>query len=255
MDELDIYLEWLRTTEHPRHTREEELELARASASGDLWARDQLVHSCLPFVVKLVKPLFGARGTSPMDLIQEGNRGLLTAVEKFRPWEHGGSRLTTYSRWWIMQRATRHVVECAGTPIRLPVSWVKALGGLCDYQQGTLKLLYSYGPYQISHNHRGDEDDQEAVVNDDFLEDKGAPSPFAAADKAELKAQLLDLFRHLDSRSQDIMLLRMRGGTLEEVGEAHHLTRERIRQIQKAATKKLVVQNNRRGWRKNGTGA
>ena len=245
----------------PLLTIEEESELATRMLEGDNDARRKLSKSNLRLVVSIAKRYVG-RGMPFLDLIQEGNLGLIKAVEKF---DHTKNfKFSTYATWWIRQAITRAIADQART-IRIPVHMVETINRLLRVSR---QLLQEYGkepsieqiamemdlpiervveiqkmaqePVSLE-TPIGEEDDSHLG---DFLQDKDALSPVDAATVALLKDQLLNILATLTFREEQV--LRMRFGlddgkakTLEEVGQYFDVTRERIRQIEAKALRKM----------------
>jgi len=245
----------------PLLTIEEEAELAEKMLSGDNDARRRLSKSNLRLVVSIAKRYVG-RGMPFLDLIQEGNLGLIKAVEKF---DHTKNfKFSTYATWWIRQAITRAIADQART-IRIPVHMVETINRLLRVSR---QLLQEYGkeptieqiamemdlpiervveiqkmaqePVSLE-TPIGEEDDSHLG---DFLQDEDALSPVDAATVALLKDQLLNILATLTFREEQV--LRMRFGlddgkakTLEEVGQYFDVTRERIRQIEAKALRKM----------------
>ncbi|MCL1945498.1 MAG: RNA polymerase sigma factor RpoD [Firmicutes bacterium] len=240
---------------------EEETDLAKAVINGDKYAMSRLVECNLRLVVSIAKRYVG-RGMLFLDLIQEGNLGLIKAVEKF---DHTkGFRFSTYATWWIRQAITRSIADQART-IRIPVHMVETINKLIrvkrtlvqylgrDPSTGEVAQELGITEDRVREIERvaldpislempiGEEDD---TALGDFIEDHSTTSPVDAAAISMLKHALLQIFEFLTPREE--VVIRMRYGiddgqpkTLEEVGRVFGVTRERIRQIEAKALRKL----------------
>ena len=245
----------------PLLTAEEEVALSERMEQGDESARKRLAEANLRLVVSIAKRYMG-RGMQFLDLIQEGNLGLIKAVEKFD--YKKGYKFSTYATWWIRQAITRAIADQART-IRIPVHMVETINRLIRVQRQLLQELgrepsmeeiakamrlpvervleiqkISQEPVSLE-TPIGEEEDSHLG---DFLPDENMPMPVDAASFSMLREQLYDVLGTLTDREQKVLRLRFglddgRQRTLEEVGREFDVTRERIRQIEAKALRKL----------------
>ncbi|MBQ7132328.1 MAG: RNA polymerase sigma factor RpoD [Oscillospiraceae bacterium] len=258
-DPVKIYLKEIGRV--PLLTAEEEIEIAQRMANGDSYAKKRLAEANLRLVVSIAKRYVG-RGMQFLDLIQEGNLGLIKAVEKF---DHTkGFKFSTYATWWIRQAITRAIADQART-IRIPVHMVETI---TKVKKISSQLLHENG-----HDPTADEiaeklempvervreimriaqdpvsletpiGEEEDSHLGDFIPDDDAPAPAEAASNMLLKEQLNEVLDTLTEREAKVLRLRFglidgRSRTLEEVGKEFEVTRERIRQIEAKALRKL----------------
>ncbi|MBQ8613154.1 MAG: RNA polymerase sigma factor RpoD [Ruminiclostridium sp.] len=258
-DPVKIYLKEIGRV--PLLSPEEEIELAQRMSSGDPYAKKRLSEANLRLVVSIAKRYVG-RGMQFLDLIQEGNLGLIKAVEKFDYTK--GYKFSTYATWWIRQAITRAIADQART-IRIPVHMVETI---TKVKKVSSTLLHKNGreasPEEIAEELHlpldrvreiirisqdpvsletpiGEEEDSHLG---DFIPDEEAPAPAEAASLTLLKEQLDEVLNTLTEREGKVLRLRFgledgRQRTLEEVGKEFNVTRERIRQIEAKALRKL----------------
>ena len=258
-DPVRMYLKEIGTV--PLLSAEEEIELAKRKTEGDLVAKEKLIEANLRLVVSIAKRYTG-RGMSFLDLVQEGNLGLIKGVEKFDYTK--GYKLSTYATWWIRQSVTRALADHART-IRVPVHMVETINRMSKMQRKlTLELGYEPSTKELAdaldmteekvleimqiarepaslETPIGEEDDSNLG---DFVADNNTVTPEANIESVMLREHIDVLLNDLKDREREVIILRfgLRDGhprTLEEVGKIFNVTRERIRQIEAKALRKL----------------
>ncbi len=258
-DPVRMYLKEI--GQYPLLTTERELELAQKMSGGDAEAKDELVTANLRLVVSIAKR-YVSKGMFFLDLIQEGNLGLMKAVEKFDYTK--GYKFSTYATWWIRQAITRAIADQART-IRIPVHMVETIHKVSKAQRQLLQELghepsaddiadllnmstdkvreimkIAQDPVSLE-TPIGEEEDSHLG---DFIPDDDSPAPADAAFTTMLREQLNEVLNTLTPREAQVLRLRFgledgRPRTLEEVGKVFNITRERIRQIEAKALRKL----------------
>jgi RNA polymerase primary sigma factor len=259
LDSLRLYLRSIGRV--PLLSAEEEVELAKRIERGDVAAKQHMVEANLRLVVSIAKGYVG-RGLTLLDLIQEGSLGLIRAVEKFD--YRRGYKFSTYATWWIRQAVTRSLAD-KGRTIRIPVHMVERLNKLIHAERRLIQQLgrepivaelaaeldctvrdvrdvmrVAQQPVSLE-KPVGDEDDSALA---DFVEDVSAESPFEIASEALRRENVTRVLACLPRREREVIEMRYgivggRSRTLEEVGRAFNITRERVRQIENRTLKKL----------------
>jgi RNA polymerase primary sigma factor len=259
LDSLRLYLRSIGRV--PLLTAEEEVALAKRIERGDVAAKQHMVEANLRLVVSIAKGYVG-RGLTLLDLIQEGSLGLIRAVEKFD--FRRGYKFSTYATWWIRQAVTRSLAD-KGRTIRIPVHMVERLNKLIHAERRLIQQLgrepsaaelaaeLDCGVREVRDIMRitqqpislekpvGEEDDSALA---DFVEDVSAASPFEIASEALRRENVMRVLAALPRREREVIEMRYgivggRSRTLEEVGQAFNITRERVRQIENRTLKKL----------------
>ncbi len=259
LDSLRLYLRSIGRV--PLLTAEEEVCLAKRIERGDIAAKQHMVEANLRLVVSIAKGYIG-RGLTFLDLIQEGSLGLIRAVEKFD--HRHGYKFSTYATWWIRQAVTRAIAD-KGRTIRIPVHMVERLNKVIHAERQLIQQLgrepsleeiaaeLDYTPHEVREVKRmaqqpvslekpvGEEEDSALA---DFIEDATAESPFEIASEAMRRENVTHVLACLPQREREVLEMRYgitggRSRTLEEVGRAFNITRERVRQIENRTLKKL----------------
>jgi len=258
-DPVRMYLKEIGRT--PLLTKEEEIELAKRIERGDQRAKQKLIQSNLRLVVSIAKRYMN-RGLSFLDLIQEGNKGLIRAVEKY-DWRRG-YKFSTYATWWIRQGVTRAIADQART-IRIPVHMIETINKLFRVNRRlTQELGRKPTPEEISKEMNLEPskvryilkiaqktaslekpigEDEDSYLGD-FIEDTTQISPYDFTSKGLLKKDIREVLSTLSPREAEVLKMRFgllgeKPATLEEVGKRFGVTRERIRQIEAKALKRL----------------
>ena len=258
-DPVRMYLKEIGTV--PLLTTEEELTLAKRKAEGDEYAKERLIEANLRLVVSIAKRYTG-RGMSFLDLVQEGNLGLIKGVEKFDYTK--GYKLSTYATWWIRQSVTRALADQART-IRVPVHMVETINKMSKMQRKlTLELGYEPSVTELADALEMSEDEVMEIMQiarepasletpigeeddsnlGDFVADSNVVTPEGNVENVMLREHIDSLLKDLKERERQVIELRfgLKDGhprTLEEVGKEFNVTRERIRQIEAKALRKL----------------
>ena len=259
LDSLRLYLRSIGRV--PLLSAEEEVALAKRIERGDIAAKQHMVEANLRLVVSIAKGYVG-RGLTLLDLIQEGSLGLIRAVEKFD--YRRGYKFSTYATWWIRQAVTRSLAD-KGRTIRIPVHMVERLNKLIHAERRLIQQLgREPSPAELADELEctvrevrdvmritqqpislekpvGEEDDSALA---DFVEDVSADSPFEIASEALRRENVMRVLAALPRREREVIEMRYgivggRSRTLEEVGRAFNITRERVRQIENRTLKKL----------------
>jgi RNA polymerase primary sigma factor len=259
LDSLRLYLGSIGRV--PLLTAEEEVTLAKRIERGDIVAKQHMVEANLRLVVSIAKGYIG-RGLTFLDLIQEGSLGLIRAVEKFD--YRRGYKFSTYATWWIRQAVTRSIAD-KGRTIRIPVHMVERLNKLLHAERALIQQLgreptaaeiaselecevrevrdvIRMAQQPVSLEKPVGEEDDSALA--DFIEDVSAESPFEIASEALRRENIARVLACLPRREREVIEMRYgivggRSRTLEEVGRAFNITRERVRQIENRTLKKL----------------
>jgi RNA polymerase primary sigma factor len=259
LDSLRLYLRSIGRV--PLLNGEEEVLLAKRIERGDMAAKQHMVEANLRLVVSIAKGYVG-RGLTFLDLIQEGSLGLIRAVEKFD--YRRGYKFSTYATWWIRQAVTRAIAD-KGRTIRIPVHMVERLNKLVHAERALIQRLgreptvaevaaelewpvrevrdvMHLAQQPVSLEKPVGEEDDSALA--DFIEDVSAESPFEIASEALRRENIARVLASLPTREREVIELRYgivggRARTLEEVGRAFNITRERVRQIESRTLKKL----------------
>ena len=259
IDSLRLYLRSIGRV--PLLSAEEEVALAKRIERGDVAAKQQMIEANLRLVVSIAKGYLG-RGMNFLDLIQEGSLGLIRAVEKFD--YRRGYKFSTYATWWIRQAVTRSIAD-KGRTIRIPVHMVERLNKVvyaeraliqrfgrdpspaeiaaeleCTTREVREVLRMAQQPVSLE-KPVGDEEDSELA---DFVEDATSASPFEVASEAMRRQSVSRVLASLPRREREVLEMRYgitgdRVRTLDEVGRAFNITRERVRQIESRTLKKL----------------